>query len=530
MRNLCILLAVLAISVSCQQDRKSSAARKADRYALIQLQSPFIEGISDHGKEVLDLYKFAAEEVDRIYWKQSFGDKALLMDALSDPGERAYAQINYGPWDRISGLPFVEGYGPRPAGARFYPEDMTHAEFAACADPDKSSPYTVLRRDADGKLHSVWYHDAYKEEIERICNYLQAAADLTIKPSVRAYLLKKIEALRTDDYYESEIAWLDMDDSKMDLVLGPDESTDDALYGVKSSYEAFVLLKDLKRTEEVTRYVPVLPELQKALPCDEAYKTFVPGDASNLFVCDVLRYAGQANAGIKVIAINLPFDPKVQAEKGTRTILFHNVAADKFNRTVFPIGSLLLEKDQQLRLDADAFFWNIVFREVAHGLGVKETVNGRGSVAEALGNETSTWEEAKANVVGLFLVCHLIDQNKISALIEKEDVLTTFFAGLMRSTRFGTGEPLGRANIMCYNYLLEQGAFKRQADGRYALDFGRFQEAVSKLAGLILKTQATGDYAFARSFEEKYAVISETLAADHFNFEHENIPVDLRFE
>ena len=520
-----VLLTVLA--ASCDQPR-TKAARLVENYAVVTIPAPDLSGITDNGKEVLNLYRFAADEVDNIYWKQNFGDKEALLSSLSDPAAKLYAEINYGPWDRIDGQPFVEGYGVKPAGACFYPADMTAEEFDAFADPDKLSPYTLVVRDGDS-LKTVWYHDAYAESIGKICNYLQAAADITIKESVRDYLLKKIEGLKTDDYYESDKAWLEMTDSKMDLVLGPNEAVDDALYGEKASYGAYVLLKNLKRTEELGALTARLPELQAMLPGDPAYHAFVPGAESNIFSCNVIYYGGYTNAGFKVIAINFPYDAKVQEELGTRTILFDNIIREKFNRTVFPVGMTLFEDTYQAHLDASAFYWNIVFREIAKGLGVKETVNGRGTVGEALGNEALLFEKAKSNVIGTYLCAQEVDAHRISALIQKEDVLATFVANIIRSCRFGAADPTGAACIAVYNYMLEKGAFSRKASGRYSIDFGKTWEALEALGAEILRIQALGDIDAARAFVNKYVVAAPTIEADIVSLELEKIPVDIRF-
>ena len=520
-----VLLAVLA--ASCDQPR-TKAARLVENYAVVTIPAPDLSGITDNGKEVLNLYRFAADEVDNIYWKQNFGDKEALLSSLSDPAAKLYAEINYGPWDRIDGQPFVEGYGVKPAGACFYPADMTAEEFDAFADPDKLSPYTLVVRDGDS-LKTVWYHDAYAESIGKICNYLQAAADITIKESVRDYLLKKIEGLKTDDYYESDKAWLEMTDSKMDLVLGPNEAVDDALYGEKASYGAYVLLKNLKRTEELGALTARLPELQAMLPGDPAYHAFVPGAESNVFSCNVIYYGGYTNAGFKVIAINFPYDAKVQEELGTRSILFDNIIREKFNRTVFPVGMTLFEDTYQAHLDASAFYWNIVFREIAKGLGVKETVNGRGTVGEALGNEALLFEKAKSNVIGTYLCAQEVDAHRISALIQKEDVLATFVANIIRSCRFGAADPTGAASIAVYNYMLEKGAFSRKASGRYSIDFGKTWEALEALGAEILRIQALGDIDAARAFVNKYVVAAPTIEADIVSLELEKIPVDIRF-
>ena len=529
MKKLLILMfPALLAAVSCKQ-AKSPFDRDVANYALVDIEVPDLSGITDNGKEVLNLYRFAADEVDAIYWEQYFGDKQGLLDGIADPVQKTFAEINYGPWDRSSGKSFVEGYADRLPGAGFYPADMTREEFAAWDNPDKNSPYTLIRRSSDGSLETVWYHDAYKSHIDKIENYLKAAADITIKPSVRAYLLSKAEALRTDRYYESSLAWLDMEDSKMDLVIGPNEVTDDQLMGLKRSYEAFVLLKNEAHTRELMQYVSRLGEFQEDLPGDPAYKTFQPGAGSNIFSCDALYYAGKANAGVKVIALNLPFDSDVQRDRGTRTILLENIIHTKYNHIVAPGGRVLLEPGYAEHLSSDAFFWNIVFREVAHGLGVKETIDGKGSVEEALGSVAATLEEVKANTAGVLLVGMLQKHFDIHHLFTKEDALATFFASLVRAERFGEGTALGRANIIIYNYLAETGAFTRKATGQYALDFKKMESALSDLTALVLKTQATGDKAFAEQFEARYGKLSADYDADRMNLGLERIPADIRF-
>lgn len=523
----CGALLASVVFTACQSTDSPFERRMRD-YALVTVPAPDLSGISDNGKEVLNLYRFAADEVDSIYWEQYFGDKTKL-DTISDPVQLQYARINYGPWDRFTGKSFVSGYADRLPGAGFYPADMTIEEFEAFDDPYKLSPYTLIRRAPDGRLTAVWYHDEYSRHIEKIANYLKAAADITIKPSVKSYLLSKADALSSDKYYDSDIAWLDMTDSKMDLVIGPNETTDDQLLGVKRSYEAFVLLKNLDRTEMLSKFTARIPEFQKELPCPEEYKTFEPGIGSNIFSCDALYYAGQANAGVKVIALNLPFDEDVQRDKGTRTILLENIIRAKFNYIVGPAGETLLDQDYHESLSDEAFFWNIVFREVAHGLGVKETVNGRGTVEQALGNEALTFEEMKGNVLGMFLVCKLQDRFDLPGIFNKQDALTTFFASLTRSGRFGEGSALGRANIMIYNYLREHGAFSRSEAGIYTLDYSKMESAITELATLTLTTQALGDIEGAREFEQKYSAHSEGYDVDVMNLGLAGVPADIRF-
>ena len=528
-KNLIMTALTLVAVVSCKET-KSPFTRNVADYAVVTIEAPDLNGITDNGKEVLNLYRFAADEVDAIYWEQYFGDKQALLEGISDPVQKTFAEINYGPWDRTTGKSFVEGYDDALPGAGFYPADMTVAEFDAWENPDKNSPYTLIRRAADGSLEAVWYHDAYQAHIDKIGDYLKAAADITIKPSVAKYLLSKAEALKTDKYYESSLAWLDMDDSKMDLVIGPNEVTDDQLLGIKRSYEAYVLLKNEAHTRELMQYVSRIGEFQEDLPGEAAYKAFQPGAGSNIFSCDALYYAGKANAGVKVIALNLPFDTDVQRDRGTRTILLENIIRAKYNHIVAPSGEVLLEPDAAEHLSSDAFFWNIAFREVAHGLGVKETVNGLGSVEEALGNVAPTLEEVKANAAGALLVCKLQNHFDIHHLFTKEDALATFFASLVRSERFGEGSALGRANIIIYNYLAQAGAFQRKASNKYALDFKQMESALSELTAQVLKLQATGDKAAAEEFEAQYSRRNADYDADRLYLGLENIPADIRFD
>ena len=524
--KIALVLTLVAASLWSCREKRTVADRLMENYAQVNIPAPDLSGITDNGKEVLNLYRFAADEADAIYWLQVFKEKAFF-SALPE-AERDFAYVNYGPWNRIDGKPFLDGFGPKPAGANFYPQDMTVEEFQAWDNPLKNSPYTLVERKSDGSLEAVWYHDAYAEHVKKIADYLRAAADITIKPSVREYLLKKADAVLTDNYYESERAWLEMTDSKMDLVLGPLETIDDELLGKKASYGAYVLLKNVDRTEVLNKFTSRLPELQASLPGDPAYHAFVPGLESNIFSCNVIYYGGYTNAGYKTIAVNFPYDAALQQEMGTRTILFDNIIREKFNRTVFPVGMTLLEEDERPHVDANAFYWEIAFREIAKGLGVKETVNGKGLVADALGNEALTIEKAKSNILGTWLCVQEAAAHHIEALIMKPDVIATFVVNTIRSCRFGDADATGRANLIAYNYLMEQGAIERKASGKYAINYDKVEEALYGLGATILGIQATGDYDAAMDLVSKYANVSSTIKADIVNLELEKIPVDIR--
>ena len=521
-------MTVLAVC-SCGQKTDEALKEKVESYAVVKVDSPLYDALSENDKKIVGLFRQAGEIMDGLFWKQTYGDKAEI-EALPDGYAKTYAMINYGAWDHLDdNKPFIEGYGEKPLGCQYYPLDMTMEEWEAFDDPDKLSLYTVIRRDENGALKTVWYRDEYKEELEKVCALLEEAASLTTNEGMRTYLTERVKAFRTDDYLASDMAWMDMKDCNLDLVIGPIENYDDHLFEAKAAYECFILLKDEKRSANLAKYVGFLPELQKMLPCPAEYKTFVPGTSSDLNVYDAIFYAGDCNAGSKTIAINLPNDERVHAAKGTRRLQLYNSMMAKFDKILAPIGEVLVVPEQQKYLTAEAFFWNVTFHEVAHGLGVKQTVNGKGTVDAAMGSEKTTWEEAKADILGLFMVNKLIEMGEITD-ITKEEAVATFIAGIVRSVRFGSASSHGKANMMCFNYMEDNGAFSRNADGKYVVDFDKAAAAIDSWAALILETQATGNFEFAQKYAAENASIRPALAAEVEKVNGAGIPRDIVFD
>ena len=529
MKKAFILISIILMSASCATRSENELKEKVESYAVVEVTSPLYDALSDNDKKIVAIFREAADIMDGLFWKQTFGDKTLI-DALPEGYAKDYAMINYGAWDHLdNNSPFIEGYGQKPLGCQYYPQDMTAEEFAAFDDPDKLSLYTVIRRDENGALKTVWYRDEYKEEIEKVCSLLELAIELTENEGMKKYLVERVKAFRTDDYLASDMAWMDMKDCNMDLVIGPIENYDDHLYEAKAAYECFILLKDEKRSANLAKYVGLLPALQQMLPCAPEYKTFVPGTSSDLNVYEAIYYAGDCNAGSKTIAINLPNDERVHAAKGARRLQLYNSMMAKFDKIMMPIAEVLVAPEQLQHLSADAFFWNVTFHEVAHGLGVKQTVNGKGTVDAAMGSEKTTWEEAKADILGLFMVSRLIDMGEITD-ITKEQSVATFIAGIVRSVRFGFASSHGKANMMCYNFMEDYGAFTRNAEGKYVIDFEKAAAAIDAWAALILETQATGNFEFAQKYSAENASIRESLAADIEKVNGAGIPRDIRFE
>ena len=510
------------------QQQESPMKAKVEEYAHVELKSDLVSGLNDKEKELVKIFFQVGEITDNLFWKQTFGDKSKL-DTITDPYTKEFAMIHYGAWDRLdNNKPFLGGYGEKLDVCNYYPHDITAEEFEAFDDANKDSWYTVIRRNDDGSLKSVWYHEAYAEEIGRICALLEKAVTLAEDPGLKNYLEKRIEAFKTDDYLASDLAWMDMKDSKVDFVTGPIESYDDMFRETKTSYESFVLLKDEARSKDLAKFVSMLPALQKELPCAPEYKTFVPGTSSDLNVYDAVYYAGDCNAGSKTIAINLPNDERVHALKGTRRLQLRNSMKAKFDKILMPIGELIVTPEQQKYLNFDAFFWNVTFHEVAHGLGVKQTVNTNESVDAVMGTEKTSWEEAKADILGLFMVTKLVEMGEITN-ITAEDAIATYIAGILRSVRFGAASSHGKANMMCFNYMEKAGAFSRDAKGQYVIDFQKAKEAMNGWAELILKTQGDGNVEFAAKYRAENGGITPALQADLDKINGAGIPRDITF-
>ena len=527
-------VAVLALIASaCSNAPKQPVEQQPqpkliDKYAEYTLTSD-ISHLSENEKEMLPLLFEAADIMDQLFWMENYGDKEELMAKISDPDVKRFACITYGPWDGLNGnSSFVEGIGEKPAGARFYPEDMTEEEWNAFDDPNKTSQYTMVVRDENGALKCVWYHDYFKTQIEKAASLLDDASELAGDEEFATYLALRAKALRTDDYLESDMRWMDVRNNNVDMVIGPIENYTDARYGIKASHEAFILIKDQEWTKQLARYAAFVPELQKQLPVPDEYKKEVPGSDVDLAAYDVVYYAGDCNANSKTIAINLPNDERVQLERGTRKLQLKNAMAAKFEKILMPLSGVLMTPESMDHIKFDAFFANVMFHETAHGMGIKNTITGKGSVHSALGNQYNAIEEAKADVLGLYLVTKLAEMGEYTTT-ELVDNYTTFLAGIFRSVRFGAASAHGKANMLEFNYMQREGAFTRNENGQYAIDFEKMKVAVEKLAGDILVCQGNGVYEAAKAWMDEMSVIKPELQADLDRVNEAGIPVDIYY-
>ena len=538
------ILLLIASSVGCDRPAEvgedlghgsSEMAKKLGKYTSVRLTAD-LGHLSENQKRVIALLIEAGQAMDEAFWIQAYGDKAALLDSIGDADARRFVELNYGPWDRLADNdPFIDGAGAKPAGANLYPADMTEEEFNAAAASAEAgdalrSLYTVVRRDDAGQLVAIPYREFFALQVQAAASKLREAAVLADNAAFKAYLEMRAEALLSDDYQPSDMAWMDMKDNPLDVVIGPIESYEDQLFGYKASFETFVLVKDMAWSDRLSRYASMLPDLQRGLPVSAEYKREMPGSDADLNAYDAVYYAGDCNAGSKTIAINLPNDEEVQLNKGTRRLQLKNAMRAKFDKILVPIADVLIVEDQRAHVTFDAFFANTMFHEVAHGLGVKQTLDGASTVRAAMKDKASTLEEGKADILGLYMVTKLHEAGELEAGA-LEDYYVTFLAGIFRSIRFGAASAHGRANMIRFNFFEEFGAFTRdEATGVYRADFEKMRQAIDALSEKILVLQGDGDYAGATELVERMSIIDASLRGDLDRLNEAGIPTDIIFE
>jgi hypothetical protein len=514
----------------------ASVATRLAKYTSVSLSAD-TTSLTANERKMIPLLVDAAKAMDEPFWVEAYGNGDSLMKAIADSNTRRFVALNYGPWDRLDNdTPFVAGFGKKPEGANFYPPDMTKAEFDSVAKTGGAhadslrGQYTMVRRDASRRLVAIPYHVMFKSQVEAAAAKLEEAAKLADDPGLKRYLQLRAQALRTDQYQPSDLAWMDMKGNTVDIVIGPIEDYEDALYGRKTAHESFVLVKDKAWSVRLSKYASMLPALQRGIPVPPEYKREQPGLNSDLNAYDAVYLSGQANSGGKTIAINLPNDEEVQLKKGARRLQLKNIIRAKFDKIMLPVAKELIVDDQLSHVTFDAFFEDVMFHEVAHGLGIKNTINGKSTVRAALKEKGSALEEGKADILGLYMIRQLMAQGDLGNEAI-DDNYVTFLASILRSVRFGGADAHGRANMVAFNYLAQQGAFARDsATGKYRIDSAMFKEGADALARKILTLQGDGDYEGVTKFYATYGVINAQLQQDLDRLKSKGIPVDVVFE
>jgi hypothetical protein len=536
-------MGLVSITLTAQNDKPAGdaeLAKKIARFAPTTMTAD-VSKLAPKDRQALQKIIEAAKLLDPLFLRQVWnGNAALEKKLLADktPAGRQrlhYFYINDGPWSRLDNKEsFIEGVPQeKPPQASYYPDDMTKDEFnnwlATLSEADKQKAtgfFYLIRRGADKKLTFVPYSEAYKETLEPAARLLREAAALTTIPSLRNFLTKRADAFGSNDYYESDVAWMELD-SPIDVTIGPYETYEDELFNYKAAFESYVTLRDDVETAKLTKFSSHLQELENNLPIEPRYRNPKLGAAAPIRVVNEVFGSGEGNSGVQTAAFNLPNDERVVKEKGSKRVMLKNVQDAKFNKTLIPISRVVLDPSEQSALAFESFFTHILCHELMHGLGPHNiTIDGQETTPRKQLKELySAIEEAKADVTGLWALQFMIDRNIIEKSMERT-LYTTYLASMFRSVRFGITEAHGRGVALQFNYLTDEGAIKfNEAKGTFSVDGAKIKDSVRKLTSELLLIEAEGSYDRAKTMLDKYAVIRPPMqqALDKLK----SVPVDI---
>jgi hypothetical protein len=535
MKRAVYLVLVMFVFTACDSGQKNMSEKngslidkKVASYVDFRLTSDMYEFSGDEKLMMEKLLK-ASDLMDDIFWMQSCGEGKAKLDKLPDGAEKLFFEINYGPWDRLDGnKPFVKEVGDKPLGAAFYPKDMSFDEFNAIAGDSKYSFYTLVKRNESGGLEIVPYHKAYEGKLKKAAILLSEAADLSSNKNLGLYLKSLSADLMKDDFKDSYQKWLALKDSEVDVVFGPFGEGDDRFMWTKHAYGAFVMLKDIEQSKRLEKYSLLLPYLQKNLPVGDELKTEDPVLNSDISVYDLIYNKGCYNTGSKKISINLPSNEEAHLSFGSRKLIFKNVIKAKFEKILLPIGLEVITESQRKHLSFDAFFHNTMFYEISRGLGIKNTINNKGLVRDALKDHSQVIESGKADILSLFFITKLHDMGELPNF-DLRDIYVTYMADMIRSVRFGVTNSQAVSNMIRFNYFKAKGAFIRTPRGLYKVDFEKMREAMLSLSKELLEIQGNGDYSAADKMIQEQGFIKDELIDDLYRIKEASIPKDIYF-
>jgi hypothetical protein len=494
--------------------------QKSARFAPTDLTAD-ISALPANEREALAHMVRAAQVMDALFLEQVWaGNEAMLHTLLRDesPAGRARLHeflINKGPWSRLDhNEPFVPGAPPKPAAANFYPAGATKEEVEQWLNSLNGAEraratgfFTTIRRGADGRLTAVPYSVEYQGELAIAAQHLRAAAASTAQPTLKAFLESRAAAFASNDYYDSDVKWMELD-ATIEPTIGPYEVYEDEWFNYKAAFEAFITVKDQAESQKLQKFAGSLQDIENSLPIDPRYRNPRLGALAPIAVVNTVFSAGDANRGVQTAAFNLPNDERVIREKGSKRVMLKNNQQAKFDKVLVPISKVALATGDQGNVSFDAFFTHILMHELMHGLGPHDiNVGGRTTtVRQELKETYSAIEEAKADISGLFALQFLVDKGQIDRSLEKT-MYTTFLASAFRSLRFGINEAHGRGQAIQLNYLLDQGGFTVNGDGTFSVDTGKIKDAVIALTREIMTLQAEGSYAKARQMIDTLGVL-----------------------
>ncbi|MBP1682799.1 MAG: MutT/NUDIX family protein [Ignavibacteriaceae bacterium] len=554
MKNIIILLALALTIISCsekqnpQKDSEEVTMLKEKITKFVPVEIKYDESLlSDREKVVLEKLYRASKIIDELFLEQVYIEndqiKSDLISKISNKSilskqpelklQFELFNIMFGPFDRLEdNKPFI-GKNTKPLGANFYPVDMSKEEFEKWikANPKDekafTSEFTIIRRE-DDKLIAIPYSEFFKDKLTAASNLLKEAAEYSDNPSLKKYLRSRAAAFLSNDYYQSDMDWMDVKDNNIEVVIGPYEVYEDAMFNYKAAFESFVTIKDPVESKKLEVFAKYLNDIEKNLPLDDKHKNYTRGSESPIVVANEVFTAGDTKAGVQTLAFNLPNDERVRQAKGSKKVMLKNVHEAKFEKLLKPIAEIVLDPEQLNEVTFDAFFNHTLMHEMSHGVGpgfIK--VNGKDTeVKKELKETYSTMEECKADILGMYNNIFMIEKGVYPKESEKQ-VWVTFLAGAFRSMRFGIGEAHGGGNAIIYNYLLEKGGYVYdEGTQKVKVDFEKIYPALKELCNLVLTIQAEGNYQGAKDLIAKYAVNSPTI--ETLRKKLDTLPVDIK--
>ena len=527
-----IVLAIVTFTSGCKKTemetkKPSNLEAKINRFAPVEITAD-VSKLSDGDRKALSKLFEASKIVDKLYTRQVWsGNEALRQKLEADTTQEGQLRLKYFnlfmcPWSDVDhNEAFVDGVPKRPAVANYYPEDMTKEEFTAWveklpeAEQHKATGFFyTIRRDADRKLELVPYNEEYKDLLEPAAALLLEAAAMTTNAGLKTFLTKRAGAFLSNDYYASDVAWMDLD-GPIEPTIGPYEVYMDDMFNYKAAFESFITLRNDEETKKLATFSNHLQDVENNLPILPKYRNPKLGASAPIRVVDEVFVGGEARPGVQTAAFNLPNDERITREKGSKRVMLRNVTEAKFQKVLIPIARIAIDSAQQSMIAFEPFFTHILAHELMHGLGPHTlTINGRQTtVRQQMKELGSALEEAKADIAGLFALQYLIDKGVVAKSIE-EPMYVTFLAGAFRSVRFGINEAHGKGMALQFNYLMDAGAFEYNATtGTFRVNLSKIKDATQRLTGDIMIIQAEGSYEKAKALLDKYVLMRPEMKA-----------------
>ena len=528
-KNILFTIFILFIFVSCNDNHEIqyiTESISSNVYIKEVNLEANLESFSDDHKQMIKLFIKASIYTDSIFFYQNLDNYNEVYNKIEDVKLQEKFVANFGPWCRFNeNISFIEGIENKPLGGNFYPLDLTVSEFQDFENDCKNSHYTLIRRDSSENLICIPYYIQYQRFNDSICSYLMQAAELSENKNFSEYLIQRAKDIQNDNYFKSDSLWLQLQDNNIDFIVGPLQILDDNLFNLKAENQSFLLIKDVLWTEKMLKYNKWLQFLQKAIPVPEAYRAEDPGSNSSIVVYDIIYFGGSGRAGGALLSTVLPIETETQISEGVKNIQFKNIISSKFEAITKPISEIVLTNSQKEFVSADAFVIGIILYEMANSLGIRNTINGKGTVRYAFKDYYTISSYLKNYVLSLFLAEKLNEVDELEC--DLKDIYTTFVVNRFRLIRYGMNNDYAITNLVCYNYLVENNAIEYDKNNHIIINYDEIKIATENLAKEIIILQGDGNYKGIKIFIDNYTYIDKNLFDIITIINNKKVPTDI---